>query len=184
MSERLLQLDDLSNIRSPEKIAALFQKLGYNAAAQPLNIDDLHLPARSTEAIYDSYLIADQGNGELQVLLFQLHPEEWTSSNAVSSRMRAIANVIGQRATDFLLLATKDFNQLMLVNPRKNYDNNLNLKTSIRKLLIDSTNPTNYDRDRLEAIAVREQSPQELYKTHCEAFDVEKLTKSFYKGYK
>ncbi|WP_066425066.1 Eco57I restriction-modification methylase domain-containing protein [Anabaena sp. 4-3] len=184
MPERLLQLDDLSNIRSPEKIAALFQKLGYNAAAQPLNIDDLHLPARSTEAIYDSYLIADQGNGELQVLLFQLHPEEWTSSNAVSSRMRAIANVIGQRATDFLLLATKDFNQLMLVNPRKNYDNNLNLKTSIRKLLIDSTNPTNYDRDRLEAIAVREQSPQELYKTHCEAFDVEKLTKSFYKGYK
>ena len=185
MAERLLQLDDLLNTRSPEKIAALFQKLGYNAAIQPLNIDDLHLPARSTEAIYDSYLIADQDNGGLQVLLFQLHPDEWSSSNAVSSRMRAIANVICQRATEFLLLATnKDFNQLMLVNPRKNYDTNLNLKTSIRKLLIDSVNPTNYDRDRLEAIAVRGLSPQELYKTHCEAFDVEKLTKSFYKGYK
>ena len=74
MVERLLQLDDLLNIRSPEKIANLFQKLGYNAAIQPLNIDDLYLPARSTEAIYDSYLIADQDNGGLQVLLFQLHP--------------------------------------------------------------------------------------------------------------
>jgi hypothetical protein len=157
----------------------------YNAAIQPLNIDDLHLPARSTEAIYDSYLIADQDNGGLQVLIFQLHPDEWSSSNAVSSRMRAIANVICQRATEFLLLATnKDCNQLMLVNPRKNYDTNLNLKTSIRKLLIDSVNPTNYDRDRLEAIAVRGLSSKELYKTHCEAFDVEKLTKSFYKGYK
>jgi hypothetical protein len=29
-----LPLDDLLNIRSPEKIAALFQKLGYNAAAK------------------------------------------------------------------------------------------------------------------------------------------------------
>ncbi len=37
MPERLLQLDDLLNIRSPEKIAALFQKLGYNAVVQPLN---------------------------------------------------------------------------------------------------------------------------------------------------
>ncbi|WP_107807061.1 hypothetical protein [Nodularia spumigena] len=184
MPERLLQLDDLLNIRSPEKIATLFQKLGYDAAAQPLNIEDLHLPARSTEAIYDSYLIADQGDGGLQVLLFQLHPDEWTSVNAVSSRMRAIANVICQRATEFLLLATKDFNQLMLVNPRKNYDAQLNLKTSIRKLLIDSTNPTNYDRDRLEAIAVRGLAPEQLYKTHCEAFDVDKLTKSFYRSYK
>lgn len=65
MPERLLQLDDLLNIRSPEKIATLFQKLGYDAAAQPLNIEDLHLPTCSTEVIYDSYLIADQGNGGL-----------------------------------------------------------------------------------------------------------------------
>ena len=40
MAERLLQLDDLLNTRSPEKIAALFQKLGYNAAIQPLNTGD------------------------------------------------------------------------------------------------------------------------------------------------
>ncbi|MBD2666716.1 hypothetical protein [Richelia sinica] len=88
MPERLLQLDDLKTIGSPDKIAALFQKLGYNAVAQLLNIEDLHLPARSTEAIYDSYLIADQDNGGLQVLLFQLHPDDWTFA---SSRMRAIA---------------------------------------------------------------------------------------------
>ncbi|MHC5824516.1 MAG: DNA methyltransferase, partial [Nostoc sp.] len=45
-------------------------------------------------------------------------------------------------------------------------------------------NPTNYDRDRLDAIAARNLSPQELYKVQCEAFDVEKLTKEFYRGYR
>lgn len=58
MPERSLQLDDLRDIGSPERIASLFQKLGYNADAQPLDIDDLQLSPRSAEAIYDAYMIA------------------------------------------------------------------------------------------------------------------------------
>lgn len=184
MSERLLQLDDLRNIDSPEKIASLFKRLGYNAEAQPLDIEDLQLPSSSANAIYDAYLIADQGNGGLQVLLFQLQPEQWSSPSVASTRMKAIASQIGRRQSEFLLLATKNYDQLMLVNPRKSFDEQMSLKASIRKLLIDRTNPTAYDLDRLEAIAVKKQSPQELYSLQCEAFDVEKLTKSFYKGYK
>ncbi|MBD2392191.1 hypothetical protein RI030_13980 [Aphanizomenon flos-aquae NRERC-008] len=53
MAERLLQLDDVLNISSSEKIANLFQKLGYNSSIQALSIDDLHLSTRSTEAIDD-----------------------------------------------------------------------------------------------------------------------------------
>ncbi len=184
MSERLLQLDDLRNIDSPEKIASLLKRLGYNAEAQLLNIEDLQLPSSSANAIYDAYLIADQGNGGLQVLLFQLQPDQWSSPSVASTRMKAIASHIGRRQSEFLLLATKNYDQLMLVNPRKSFDEQMSLKASIRKLLIDRTNPTAYDLDRLEAIAVKKQSSQELYSLQCEAFDVEKLTKSFYKGYK
>jgi type I restriction-modification system DNA methylase subunit len=185
MPERSLQLDDLRDIGSPEKIASLFGKLGYTADAQPLDIDNLQLSARSTEAIYDAYMIADQGSGGLQVLLFQLQPDEWTSPSIASSRMRAIASQVGRRETEFLLLATKDYDQLMLVNCRKSFDAQTDeLKASIRKLLIDRTNPTAYDCDRLNEIAVRGRSSQELYKVQCEAFDVEKLTKQFYRGYK
>ena len=184
MPERLLRLDDLKTLTSPDGVASLFHRLGYDAEAQPLNLEDLQLTSRSAEAVFDSYLIADQGNGGLQVLLFQLQPEEWSSPSVASSRMKAIASQVGRRDTEFLLLATKDYNQLMLVNPRKSFDDKMNLKASIRKLLIDRTNPTAYDLDRLEAIAVRDKSPQELYKVQCEAFDVEKLTKSFYRGYK
>ncbi|MEG3852324.1 Eco57I restriction-modification methylase domain-containing protein [Microcoleus sp. Z1_C4] len=179
-----MQLDDLRTIDSPEKIASMFRKLGYVAETQPLNIEDLQLSARNTEAITETYLIANQGNAALQVLLFQLEPNEWVSPSTASTRMKAIASQLGKRATEFLLLATKDYNQLMLVNPRKTFDEKMNVKASIRKLLIDRTNPTAYDRDRLEAIAAKNQTPLELYKTQCEAFDVEKLTKQFYRGYK
>lgn len=183
MASRLLQLDDVRQIETPDKIAYLFKKLGYNASAQQLDKDDLELPSRSAEAIWNAYLIADQGKGALQVLLFQLQAEEFSSPSIASSRMRAIAQSLCKRPSNFLLLGTKDYNQLMLVNPRKSFDAQMNLRTSIRKLLIDRTNPTNYDRDRLEAIAARNLDPQELYKVQCEAFDVEKLTKQFYIGY-
>jgi len=183
MPERLLQLDDVRNTQTPENIALLFQKLGYNAIVRPLAVDDLELPSRSAEAVWNAYLIADQGKGALQVLLFQLQAEEFSSPSIASSRMRTLAQSLCKRPSNFLLLATKDYNQLMLVNPRKSFDAQMNLRISIRKLLIDRTNPTNYDRDRLESIAARNLGPQELYNAQCEAFDVEKLTKQFYIGY-
>jgi hypothetical protein len=79
MPERLLRLDDLKTLTSPDGVASLFHRLGYDAEAQPLNLEDLQLTSRSAEAVYDAYLIADQGNGGLQVLLFQFQPEEWSS---------------------------------------------------------------------------------------------------------
>lgn len=167
MAKRLLQLDDIKDIKEPNKIASLFQKLGYNASAQQLDVKDLELSPRSTEAIWKSYLIANQGKNELQVLLFQLHEQEFSSPSIASNRMRAIANSLCKRPSNFLLLGTKDYDQLMLVNPRQTSDDRMNVKTSIRKLLIDRTNPTAYDRDRLEAIAVQSKSPQELYQAQC-----------------
>ena len=184
MPQRNLKLDDLRTLNSPENIASIFSRLGYHASAEPLDIETLELSPRNQEAVDDSYLIADQGEGGLQVVLFQLKPDEWQSPSNASTRLKSIASQVGKRSTEFLLLATKDYNQLMLVNPRKTFDEQMNLKCSIRKLLIDRQNPTAYDLDRLEAIAVNGQSAQELYQTQCEAFDVEKLTKTFYKEYK
>ncbi|BAZ18381.1 hypothetical protein NIES4071_102660 (plasmid) [Calothrix sp. NIES-4071] len=186
MATRLLQLDDICNINSADKIAFLFKKLGYNASSQQLAIDELDLPSRSAEAIWDAYMIADhrKGSESLQVLLFQLNYDEWQSPSTASNRMRSVAQSLCRRPSNFLLLGTKDYNQMMLVNPRKTFDADMNLKVGIRKLLVDRVNPTNYDRDRLEAIAARDLSPQKLYESQCEAFDVEKLTKEFYRGYR
>nr|MBA3924454.1 type II restriction endonuclease [Nostocaceae cyanobacterium] len=186
MAERLLKLDDVRHIDTPQNIALLFQKIGYNASAQQLPKDELELSDRSAEAVWDSYLIADHHKGaeSLQVLLFQLNPIEWSSPSVASNRMRSLAQSLCKRPSNFLLLGTRDYNQLMLVNPRKSFDADMNLKVNIRKLLIDRTNPTPYDRDRLEAIAARNLFPQKLYDTQCDAFDVEKLTKDFYQDYR
>ena len=120
----------------------------------------------------------------LQVLLFQLHPDELAIPSAIGNRMRSIAQSLCRRPSNFLLLGTTDYNQIAFVNPRKSFDQKMNLRVGVRKLLIDRHNPTAYDRDRLEAIAAHDLSPQQIYQRHCDAFDVEKLTKRFYEGYK
>ncbi len=185
MSQRLLQLDDVRDTNSPDRVADLFQKLGYNAtrSAQPLAVKELELPDRSADVIKDSYLIADHQKGatnSLQVLLFQLHLKEWETPSTASNRMRVIAQSLCRRPSKFLLVGTQNYKQLMLVNPRTSLDAQMNVKTTIRKLLIDRTNPTPYDRDRLEAISARDLDPLTLYNRQCDAFDVEKLTKEFY----
>ena len=102
-----------------------------------------------------------------------------------SGRMKAIATSLAKKPDNYLLIGTnQNHDRLLLVNPRKSSDAQGNVKVNIRKLLIDRSIPTAYDRDRLEAIAVGRLDPKELYKAHCEAFDVEKLTKVFYNGYR
>lgn len=186
MSSRSLTLADLNFMRNPDEIATLFQRLGYNASPKPIAIEDLELSPGSAEAIWDAYLIADQSKEveSLQVLLFRLKEAQFQSPSIASGRMKSIAGSLSRRPSRFLLLGTKNYNQLMLVNPRLTPDKNDNYRVSIRKLLIDRTLPTKYDLDRLEAIAVNGRSPSALYDAHCEAFDVEKLTKDFYRGYK
>jgi len=188
MPDRLLQLDDVRNTDNPEKIAALFQRLGYGGVggAQPIAIEDLQLSDRSAEAIEAAFFIADhkEEDESLQVILFQLRSAEWDAPSIASSRMKAIATALAQRPSYFLLVAVNPaYDRLMVVNPRTSFDTKMNIKVSIRKLLIDRKNPTAYDRDRIEAIAARDLSPAALYQVQCEAFDVQKLTKTFYKGY-
>ena len=148
MPDRYLQLEDIRLLTTPERITDAFRKLGYNKVGECFDAEDLELSPRNIEAIDNAYLIADQDSG-LQVILFELKEDEWETPSSASTRMKAIANQVVQRDTEFLLLATKDYNQLMLVNPRKTFDNENKRKVSIRKLLIDRTNPTAYDRDRI-----------------------------------
>ncbi len=190
MPERLLQLDDIPSMTNPAKVTEVFRKLGYKTLGQSVDVDNLQLSSHSAEAIYDAHLIAEQKSQnralpDLQVLLLTLRPEEWESASVASSRMKAIATSLAKKPDNYLLIGTNQgHDRLLLVNPRKSSDTQGNVKVSIRKLLIDRAIPTAYDRDRLEAIAVRNLNPQELYKAHCEAFDVEKLTKVFYNGYR
>jgi len=104
MTARLLCLDDLQNSNSPESISYLFQKLGYHTCCEPVSIEDLQLSPRSEESIHQVYLIANQGDSDLQIFLFQLYPNCWISDRDAISRMGAIARSLCQRPSFFLLL--------------------------------------------------------------------------------
>lgn len=192
MVERILQMDDINLAINPTKVAEMFLKLGYSILGQAIAITDLELSPQNNTAIYEVQLIADQRSRnrtlpDLQVLLITLKPEIWESAIIASGRMKAIATSLAKNKSDkYLLIGTnQQHDRLLLVNPRKSLDAQGNVRVSIHKLLIDRANPTAHDRERLEAIAVRYLDPQQLYKAHCEAFDVEKLTKQrFYNEYR
>jgi adenine-specific DNA-methyltransferase len=188
ITKRFLQLDDIRSMNDVDRVASVFGRLGYNPlqGSPEIAIEDLQLSPKSAESIWKTHLIADRSQGaeSLQVLLFQLHPDELAIPSAIGNRMRSIAQSLCRRPSNFLLLGTTDYNQIAFVNPRKSFDQKMNLRVGVRKLLIDRHNPTAYDRDRLEAIAAHDLSPQQIYQRHCDAFDVEKLTKRFYEGYK
>lgn len=188
MTKRFLQLDDIRSMNDVDRVASVFGRLGYNTlqGSPEIAIEDLQLSPKSAESIWKTHLIADRSQGaeSLQVLLFQLHPDELAIPSAIGNRMRSIAQSLCRRPSNFLLLGTTDYNQIAFVNPRKSFDQKMNLRVGVRKLLIDRHNPTAYDRDRLDAIAAHDLSPQQIYQRQCDAFDVEKLTKKFYEGYK
>jgi len=165
---RLLTPNDLHSINSPNGVAELFQKLNYETAAQPIAIEDLELSTRSTEAIQEAYLLADykQGSYALQILLFKLHPVEFSSSSLVRNRMKMIANSLCSRPTHYLLIATKDFKQLMLSSPSKALDEQLNLIVSVESCLIDLACSSYQECNWLEKISSKGLSLEALHRTH------------------
>jgi RNA polymerase primary sigma factor len=174
--KRLLQLEDLQQINGPESIALLFSKLGYNAESEALDIEDLELPFKSAEAIKYVYLIANQGDSDLQVLLFQLYHHEWNSDEAVVIRMKAIAKSLCQRATQFLLLVTTDYHRLLLVSPVKSFDANQELKLSIRRFIINLRNSGFSEINIFEKMAIRNLDIQSIYRNQSFAISSAKIT--------
>ncbi len=181
MPDRLLHLDDVKNIKKPEQVAAIFKKLGYKAICQLLDVTDLELSEGSTQAVDRVYLIANQGDAELQVYLFQLKPPEWSSLDAVTYRMEAIANSFCKPRPQsyFLLLATRDYRQLMLVSPRMSFDAQMNLRLNINKCLINTADPSYHDLNRLEKIAAQKFDPQTLHRIQHEALRFKENQKQY-----
>ncbi len=163
MTERPLCLEDLQNSNSPESISLLFKKLGYNTCCEPVNIEDLQLSQRNEESLDQVHLIANQGNSDLQVFLFQLRPAFWTSDKDAISRMGAIARSLCQRPSFFLLLGTLNYRRLLLVSPIKSFNHQMELKLGFRQSFVNLHNSSFSDLHLLESIATKNLDPKNLY---------------------
>ncbi len=123
----------------------------------------------------DAYIIADIGNIKLQILLFQLTAKEFNSEYKAKIRMKVIAESLCQRPSKFLLLATKDYQELLLTSPQPTFDDNWNLKVNINFCYIDLTNPNYQQLNIFKKIAFFNQETKTIYQTHYQALDDSKL---------
>ncbi|AFY82879.1 sigma-70 family RNA polymerase sigma factor [Oscillatoria acuminata] len=163
MVYRHIHIEDLEHIKDALSVAVLFESLGYDADCDPLEVSDLQLSPSNTEAIKTAYLIANQEKGTLQVFLLELEPKSWSSNAGVIVRLTAIAKNLCQRDTDILIVATVNYQQLVLISPFQTLDQQLNLKLSIAKMFINVKNPSFYDLNQLEKIAAHSLKPSQLY---------------------
>ena len=163
MGTFVLELAHLNNITNSQSIADLFKILGYDSCHLPLDVEDLELSTHSIESIDKGYLIANQGESELQVLLFELHPHHCSSNSSIITRMKQIATSLCQRDTYFLLLATTNYQNLLLMSPIKTFNENLEFMINTRHFFINLKKTSFAELHSLQSIASQYFEPKELY---------------------
>lgn len=152
MIGQVLELEDIKRANSPEKIATWFEKLGYNVEVEQVYIDGLGLPTRCDEAICDALSITNLDLPNLQILLLELREEEFRSARSIHYRLLTIANSLYKTESNLLLIATKNYQQLVIASPRKKSNTASSSKLKIKWWQIDCKNPTYYDLYWLENI--------------------------------
>ncbi|MEG5089983.1 MULTISPECIES: sigma-70 family RNA polymerase sigma factor [unclassified Microcoleus] len=163
MQARHLQLEDIHDVNDPLSVAVIFEKLGYDACCEPIDVKDLDLSSASANSIREAYLIANQGNSDLQIFLFELQPNSWSSDTAAANRMHSIAKSLCKRPSFFLLVATCNYKQLLLVSPIKKFNIKMELNVRISKVFIDLKTPNFYTLNLLEKIAAKSLDLHTLY---------------------
>ncbi|MGK7888208.1 MAG: RNA polymerase sigma factor RpoD/SigA, partial [Leptolyngbyaceae cyanobacterium] len=158
-----LHLDDLYRVDSATEIAQLFHTLGYDASAQHLAIADLNLSDTVTNRLQSAYLIAsdDQELDSLQIILFQVSALLFNQPQALKRKLESIARSLLQRPANYLLIATANYRQLLMVSPSKTMKPNYSgFIIHCSFLSIDCANPSIYDRNWLQKLALAGQSPR------------------------
>lgn len=177
MIGQVLELEDLKKADSPEKVAALFEKLANNVEIEQADIDRLELPTRCDEAICDARFISISESPKLQILLLELRPEEFKSDRAIHYRLLTIANSLCKADPNLLLIATKNYRQLVIASPRKKTDATSSQKVKIKWWQIDCQNPTYYDLYWLENIIAAHQEAsrgkKKLEQEDLEGYDLD-----------
>jgi RNA polymerase primary sigma factor len=171
-----LSWTDLENIKTPESISDLFDKLGYNTCCEPVDAKDLGLSPTNQELIDTIYLIAKQGNSDLQVFLFQLNPACWANEKNAIARLKSIAETLCKRPSYFLIVGMVNYKKLLLVSPFKSFNAQMELKIGSRQILLDLKSISLYDLHLVQKIAANNLEPKRLYQTqHKVLSDAQKI---------
>ena len=82
MSKLYLQLDDLRTLNSPDNIATIFRRLGYNAQSQLLDVSDLNISSRNSETTLCNHAVPPLAITQWRAIaLMERKCTHWTKTN-------------------------------------------------------------------------------------------------------
>lgn len=185
---------DLELCTDVPSVFTLFHKLHYPVERVSVHVplEDGDLPGSLRDGVMARYPIAQIGGahpGEplLSVTLFEL--KNYTQK---SEMIRGIAQTwtrrfLGEHLFVFTIKDRPDqgvIEQLTFVNTRR-LGEGAQVRIKLHKLQVERRNPTRHDLDTLNRIALPagDLSAEQIYRLQCEAFDVERLTNTFYREY-
>jgi len=165
------------NVRSAEDVHELFRLLGYDVyspyAYEGEELEQLELDEVDEEVVERAYVVAERDNHT--VWLYEV-------SDLRQTRLRGLAWNALQRGVA-LLVVTKDYRELVLVDPRF-VGHAIKSNVRVNKLKVIGGDATRHDVDTLNAIHAHGRTGQEIYDAQAEAFNVERITKRFYNEYR
>ena len=153
VAKRLLKIEDVHKINQPEQVGNVFKKLGYDTCCSLLDVRDLELSQQNCKYVDRAYLIANQNQGDIQVILFKLHHHYWNSNTTVTKVVKSISNSLCQRPSLFLLLFTSGYQKMLLVSPRKQFNEKMDLELKLSKTIVNLAHPYVSDLNILEKIS-------------------------------
>src|SRR6266487_4310582 len=185
---------DLEACIDAPSVFTLFRKLRYPIEDMPVHVplDEGDLPGGLRDGIAARYPVAQVGGvrpGEpmVSVTLFELRNQTRKSELIRGTAQAWTRHFLGEHLLVFAIKGQSDqgtFEQLAFVNTRR-LGEGAQVRIKLHKLLVDRRSPTRHDLDTLNRLALPPGglSAEQVYQAQCEAFNVERLTDTFYREY-
>ncbi|MBA3944847.1 MAG: protein kinase [Herpetosiphonaceae bacterium] len=181
-----LEPTDLMRARGIDQVRRIFYELGYNVVDTPLNIatSDWHTASRSN--VRRAFWIAEHFTDitPFGIVLFEV-------DDLSASALQSLARDLLRGGGTFLFIAVAPtssptgeeiYDHLVLICPQRDTTPD---KVRLLRLDIDTARPTRHALDVLGDIALPSPTPapDEIYNRIVSAFNIEVITKRFYRDY-
>ena len=173
----------LPTINSAEDIFELFHKLKYPPAIffdtkYKRKIEDFDFKAEEKQRIRNIYTVF---SFEKNLTVFLVE-----TTSLASKLIRYLAKVFSDRYDSVLVVVTKDYSDLLFVLPEYERDTKGKPKLKITKLFVKTDEPYYTALEILASIAYEgtERGWRDVRRKWKEAFNVERVTESFFEDYK
>jgi len=171
MVDHLINLEDIKNITNCESVTKLFIKLGYKSELSlPLDLEEIgvsEIPLVKKAFLIASYQLKYEDS---QVVLFELSNLAFNSERVVKDvASRVSRKFCSRRISNFLLLFTHNYHQILISSPRYKLENNGNLSFKVNTYLLDCQQPRYTDPHFLERVAINQRHPEALNREQHQA---------------